>query len=184
MPGPRFLLLLALLAAPGAQAQIYTWVDADGQKHFGSQPPTPEQPLETVEVRPAYQGSPLPAPAVPSAEAPASPEADSAPAAAETSSAKSEKPVPTRQMCSKALHWTGIDLPNLREIARERRRQGRIDQSQYQKAIAALDQVEKEATMPNCMASEGKDLHTYECMAQGLGIVVCSGALSEALNKF
>lgn len=175
MPGPRFLLLLALLAGTGAQAQIYTWVDADGQKHFGSQPPTPEQPLETVEVHPTYQGSALPAPASEQPESPVAPASEAA--------AAPEKALSPRQMCGKALHWTSVDLPNLREVARERRRQGRINQSQYQKALEALGQVEKNVTLANCLASDDQDQRQYECLAQGLGILVCSGTLSEALNK-
>lgn len=176
MPGSRLLLLLALLVALSAQAQIYTWVDANGQKHFGSQPPTPEQPLEKVEVRSAYQGSPLPppstpsTPSTPSAEPPASTQSGNEAASSATTT---EHHALTRQTCGKALHWTGIDLPNVREIARERRRQGRIDQGQYQKAIIALEQIEKDITMEHCLASKDKDQRQYECLAQGLGILVC-----------
>ncbi|MGL4318652.1 MAG: DUF4124 domain-containing protein [Pseudomonas sp.] len=182
MPHLRLALLLPLLCtALAAQAQVYTWVDADGQKHFGSMPPTPEQAVQPVEIRASSLGNAQPAPtpeATPTSEALAapspSPQASQSEHAAQT---------PTRKMCSEAVRWTGIDLPNLKEIALERRRQGKINQSQYQQAMKALDQVKAEVTVPNCLASRDKDQRQYECLAQGLGIAVCSGALSEALNK-
>lgn len=178
----RLALLLPLLCvALVAEAQVYTWVDADGQKHFGSMPPTPEQAVQPVEIRSAYQGSAQPAP-VPEV-APARAVVDSQSPAQQTTQSESTPQAPTRKMCSEAVRWTGIDLPNLKEIALERRRQGRLDQSKYQHAMTALDQIKTQITLPNCMASKDKDLRQYQCLAQGLGILVCSGALSEALNK-
>lgn len=172
----RLLLALALCcSALAAHAQVYTWVDADGQKHYGNLPPTPQQPVEAVEVRATAPGS---APAAPIA----APQA--APQAAEPSGASADSRAPSAyKMCSDALRWTAVDIPNLQEIGRERRRQGKIDQSQYQKAMKALDQVKTRVTMPNCLASSGDERRRFECLSQGLGIAVCSGALGEALNK-
>ncbi len=184
MPRLRLALLLPLLCvALVAEAQVYTWVDADGQKHFGSMPPTPEQAVQPVEIRSAYQGSAQPVPVPVPEVAPAPEIVDSQSPAPQTTQSESTPQAPTRKMCGEAVHWTGVDLPNLREIARERRRQGRLDQSKYLHAMTALDQIKTQITLPNCMASKDKDLRQYQCLAQGLGILVCSGALSEALNK-
>ncbi|MEK1904845.1 MAG: DUF4124 domain-containing protein [Pseudomonas sp.] len=176
---PRLLLALVLCcSALAAQAQVYTWVDANGQKHYGSMPPTPEQPVETVEVRTTSPGS---APAAPAVEPQVAPQ-PAAPSAESTEQSASAAPS-SHKMCSEALRWTAVDIPNLQEIGRERRRQGRINQSQYQKAMSALDQVKTTVTMPNCLASSGDERRKFECLSQGLGIAMCSGALSEALNK-
>ncbi|HSC82557.1 MAG TPA: DUF4124 domain-containing protein [Pseudomonas sp.] len=182
MPALRHLVLLPLLTcALSAQAQIYTWVDADGQKHFGSTPPASEQSVQPIEIRPTAPGSSQPAP-VPAMEQPnlpsTAPESPPAAQAASTPAAPS-----AHKMCSDAIHWTSIDLPKLKEIAVERRRQGRLNQSQYQRVTKALDQVKSEASMANCLASEDKERRQFECLSQGLGIIVCAGALSEALNK-
>ncbi|MBB2495112.1 DUF4124 domain-containing protein [Aquipseudomonas ullengensis] len=175
----RSLLALALCCSVlAAQAQVYTWVDANGQKHYGNMPPTPEQPIEAVEIRATSPGS---APAAPVAAPEAEPQAAS-PNPESTEQSASQAPS-SQKMCSDALRWTASDIPNLQEIGRERRRQGKISQSQYQKAMSALDQVKTTVTMPNCLASSGDDRRQFECLSQGLGIAVCSGALSEALNK-
>jgi len=50
MAAPRMLLVLALLAPlAAAQAQVYKWVDENGQVHYGRQAP-PSRPAETVDV--------------------------------------------------------------------------------------------------------------------------------------
>lgn len=38
MRGSKAFALLLFLALP-VQAQVYSWVDENGQKHFGNQPP-------------------------------------------------------------------------------------------------------------------------------------------------
>ena len=55
------LLVTALLlsAAPAQAEKIYRWTDADGQVHFGSQPPHElSQPAERVELRVQRAASP------------------------------------------------------------------------------------------------------------------------------
>lgn len=67
------LLVTALLlsAAPAQAEKIYRWTDADGQVHFGSQPPHElSQPAERVELRVQRAASPAnAAPAQPGATA-------------------------------------------------------------------------------------------------------------------
>lgn len=165
-PRHLFSLLLLCCALP-AQAQIYTWVDENGQKHFGNQPPTPEKQVETVKIRQGYS-SDGPQPAV------VQPQADEQTEA-------SQKPS-QREMCKEAMRWTAIDIPNLKEIAEERKKDGKITSDQLRQANKALDEVDDALTLQNCMASEGEDLERFECLSHGAGIMVCSGALEAALN--
>lgn len=167
-------LLLACFSA-SLHAQVYTWVDANGQKHFASQPPTPEQPVSSYKIRPGYQSDGA-QPAVISTST------DSDREATYTESASDEESLSPREMCSEALRWTGIDIPNLKEIAGERKASGQITAAQYKQATSALDTVKKAITMKNCMASKGKDRERFECLSRGAGIMVCSGALEAALK--
>lgn len=169
MPARRLLPLLLLCCALPLQAQIYTWVDENGQKHFGSQPPTPEKPVETVNIRQGYSSDGA-QPAV-------------APQETEQSEAASNQAPSQREMCREAMRWTAIDIPNLKDIARERRKDGKITQEQLGQAMKALDDVNKALTLQNCMASKGEDLERFECLSQGAGIMICSGALEAALKN-
>lgn len=166
--------LLLCIALP-LQAQVYTWVDENGQKHFGSQPPTPAQPVKTIEIRQGYSSDGQ-QPAV------VEPETDVSTDGATADTSEDANPS-QREMCGEAIRWTGIDIPNLKEIASERKQAGKISSDQHKQALKGLDETEKFITMQNCMASEGKDRERFECLSRGAGIMVCSGALAEAFNK-
>jgi hypothetical protein len=176
MPGYRLLTALLLCVALPLQAQVYTWVDENGQKHFGSQPPTPVQPVETVKIRQGYSSDgQQPAVVEPAAEAGTDTNS--------TAEAAADKAPSQREMCGEAIRWTGIDIPNLKEIAGERKKAGKISADQHKQGMKALDEVKKAITMQNCMASKGKDLERFECLSRGGGIMVCSGALEAALKN-
>lgn len=164
--------LLLCLSLP-LQAQVYTWVDENGRKHFGSQPPTPEQRVETVTVRHGYSSDGQQPAAMASGQQHS---ADSAP----TAGAPQASP---RQMCSEAMRWTAIDIPNLREIAAERKQAGKITGEQHKQTLQGLTEAEKYLTLQNCMASKGKDRERFECLSRGGGIMICSGALDAALKN-
>lgn len=177
MPGHKLLPALLLLCALPLQAQVYTWVDENGQKHFGSQPPTPVQPVEAVEIRQGYSSDGS-QPAV--IETEQDMDADSGSTATEASEDKAPS---QREMCGEAIRWTGIDIPNLKEIAGERKQAGKINADQHKQAMEALGEVKKHITMQNCMASEGKDRERFECLSRGAGIMICSGALEAAFKN-
>lgn len=44
-------LAMALALGPAAQAQVYKWIDANGQVHYDSQPPAEGQTVETLDIR-------------------------------------------------------------------------------------------------------------------------------------
>ncbi|MEO4047354.1 DUF4124 domain-containing protein [Pseudomonas sp. CAU 1711] len=171
----HLLTLLLLCSATSLQAQVYTWVDANGQKHFGSQPPTPEQQVETVDIRQGYSSDGQ-QPAV----VETTPDATSESATAEASAAKAPS---SKAMCSEAMRWTAIDIPNLKEIAGERKKAGKITADQHKQALKGLDEAKKHLTMQNCLASTGRDRERFECLSRGAGIMVCSGALEAALKN-
>lgn len=175
MPGYRHLLLLALAVSLPSHAQVYKWVDANGQTHFGSQPPTPEQPLEEVELRSGYQGTPVPEPTF------SAPDAGGESRGSE--SASEETPPSARTMCGEAVRWTAIDIPNLKEIGQQRQKDGKITREQYRQTEKALNQVKSSITVSDCMASKGKDRERYECLSRGAGIMVCSGAMEAAFKE-
>lgn len=50
-------MLIALLAAPGAVAQVYRWVDADGVTHLSSERPPPGVKAERIEIQSMSNGS-------------------------------------------------------------------------------------------------------------------------------
>ncbi len=173
MPVWKLLPALLLFCALPAQAQVYTWVDENGQKHFGSQPPTPEQKVETVNIREGYSSDGQ-QPAVTEPETEDSTESQDA--TDEKDSASSKK-----AMCSAAMRWTKIDIPNLKDIARERKQAGKITKEVYDKAVDALDEAKKHITMQSCLTSEGEDQKRFECLSRGMGIIVCSDALGSVL---
>ena len=173
MLGRRLLPLLFLTCALPLQAQVYTWVDENGQKHFGNQPPA-TQPVQEVNVRQGYvSDGPPPAPVSSSEKA----------TSASGGSEKADSVNDERKMCSEAIRWTGIDLPNLKEMAGERKAEGRLTSAQYDKVIKGLDQGKRELTVSNCLASKGKEREQYECLSKGLGVMVCSGSLDSAFGK-
>jgi hypothetical protein len=148
---------------------VYTWVDENGQKHFGNQPPA-TQAAQEVKINQGYVSEgPPPAPAVSAPESDASSSADSQESA-------------DQKLCREAIRWTDIDLPNLKEIAGERRKDGKLTFDQYKKAVKGLDQVKSEITLRDCLASTGKDREQYKCLAGGAGVLVCSGALGSLLK--
>lgn len=163
-------LALALIATSTAQAQVYKWVDANGQTHFGNAPSTPEQPVEPINVRLGYEG----------AKPDSSAETDSADSIGDDSetpkTAQSQK-----QMCNEAMRWTRIDIPNLKEIAEQRLKEQKITREQYRESTRALDQVDSSITMTDCVTSKGSSLERYQCLSRGAGILVCSGALEGLL---
>lgn len=175
MPGIKILPALVLCLSTSVQAQVYTWVDENGQKHFGSQPPTPEQPVEAVDIRQGYS-SDARQPKVVDAETDSS-------STAPTATLMEEKAPSSKKMCSEAMRWTAIDIPNLKEIAGERKKAGKITADQHTQAIKGLDEAKKHLTMQNCLASKGEDRERFECLSHGAGIVVCSGALEAALKN-
>ena len=44
-------LAMVLALGPAAQAQVYKWTDANGQVHYGSQPPAEGQAAETLDIQ-------------------------------------------------------------------------------------------------------------------------------------
>jgi hypothetical protein len=175
MPGRKLLPLLLLCLALPLQAQVYTWIDENGQKHFGNLPPTPEQKVNTVKIRPGYE-SDGEQPAVAGAAA------DDSEPTYDSITPETDDRSP-REMCSAALRWTATDIPNLQEIAREKRREGKLTNEEHDRVADSLKSVEKVVTMQNCLTSEGKDRDRFECLSRGLGVMICSGALQEALRN-
>lgn len=169
MLGHRLLPVLLLTCVMPLQAQVYTWVDANGQKHFGNQPPATQQ-VQEVTIKPAYVSD--------------GPPPEAADSTSGTSSSSDDKGKSDEQkMCSEAIRWTGVDLPNLKDIARERKQQGKLTGDQYNQVVKALDQAKSEITLRDCLASKGKDREQYECLSGGAGVLVCSGALQSAMSK-
>ena len=175
MPSYKLLPALLLGLSLPLQAQVYTWVDENGQKHFGSQPPTPEQQVETVNIRQGYSSDgQQPAVVEAAPDFASEPEAEKKPA---------KRSASNKEMCSEAMRWTAIDIPNLKEIAGERKKDGKITADQHRQAVKGLDEVKKHITLQNCLASKGEDRERFECLSKGLGIAVCSGALEAALKN-
>lgn len=166
----RQILAMLLLCSLSAQAlgQVYTWVDENGQKHFGSQPPAAQPKVEAVTIKPGY-----------AAEARTVAPAEPARAAAERAPGKTSK----REMCQSAMRWTVIDLKNLREIAEERQSAGRITAAEYAQAQQNLDGVEQRISLQDCTTSSGEDQQRYECLSKGAGVLVCSGLMAAAMEE-
>lgn len=172
MPGRRLLPLLLLTCVLPLQAQVYTWVDENGQKHFGNQPPA-TQPVQEVNVRQGYVSDGPP-------PAPVSSSTDSSSSAA---GGKEQAGNDDEKMCKEAIRWTTeVDLPNLKEIAGERKKRGDLSSADYDKAIKGLDKAKSELTLRNCLSSKGKEREQYKCLSGGAGVLVCSGALQNALG--
>jgi hypothetical protein len=170
MLGRRLFPLLLLGCVLPLQAQVYTWVDENGQKHFGNQPPA-TQPIKEVKINQGYVSDGPP-------PTPVGSTSDSSMAGSSAAAGSADE-----KMCSEAIRWTGIDLPNLKDIARERKQQGKLTTDQYNQAVQGLDKAKSEITLKDCLASTGKEREQYKCLSGGAGVLVCSGALQDALNK-
>lgn len=165
----RQMLAMLVLCSLSAQAlsQVYTWVDENGQKHFGSQPPAAQQ-AEAVTIKPSYAGE----------KREIAPEAPIHAMSVEPAAAKTSK----REMCQSAMRWTVIDLKNLREVARKRRDAGRITSAEYAQSLQNLDGVEQRVSLQECLASAAQERQRYECLSQGAGVLVCSGLAAAAMD--
>ncbi|MNZ97916.1 hypothetical protein D3C78_1171810 [compost metagenome] len=171
MPALRLALLLALSCALPAQAQIYKWVDANGQPHFGTQPPSSEPDHQAVKLHQINQSDSK----LPQLQSQTS-----------DSAAPSDEEELTRQegkMCRQAVQWTHEeDIPNLIASGEERLKAGQIDRKQHEQALKDLEGVKTHITLPKCLISKGEDREKFECLAKGLGLAVCSGAAGEAMD--
>ena len=167
MPALRLALLFALAVVLPAQAQIYKWVDANGQTHFGSQPPSAEPRLQQVRLHAGEDAvAALPALAQASTGASAGPSPD--PARLES------------EMCRQALQSTHEkDIPTLRATSEERLKSGQIDQQQYAQMRQDIEQIKVRITLPRCLVSQGEERERFECLAKGLGLAACNVAVTE-----
>ncbi|WP_052493744.1 MULTISPECIES: DUF4124 domain-containing protein [Pseudomonas] len=164
------LFLLCSILSAQALSQVYTWVDENGQKHFGSQPPASERHAEPVNINHGYVGDGRAAapPALPARSA----GADAAPAK-----------VSKREMCKSAMRWTAIDIENLKEMALERKEAGRITAAEYAEGQKNFAGIEERISMQNCVTSSGEDQQRYECLSRGAGVMVCSGLAAAAMEE-
>ena len=165
----KLLPILLLYAATTAEAQIYKWVDENGQKHFSTQPPPAQQKVEPVKINQGYVGDDRPATKTEVAPSESKP----------TASAKASK----KEMCNSAMRWTVIDIDNLKSIAREKKQSGKATAAEYDKGIKSLNDVNKQITMQDCITSSGEDQKNYECLSKGAGILVCSGLMAKAFEE-
>lgn len=166
---PLFL-LCSVLCAP-ALSQVYTWVDENGQKHFGSQPPTSQRGAESVSITQGYVAERQPS-------APAAPAQNTT-----ASAAPSPGTLSKREMCKSALRWTASDLENLKELAEARKEAGRITAAEYAEGQKNLAGVEERITRQDCLTSSGEDRQRYECLSKGTGVLVCSGLAAAAMEE-
>lgn len=171
MPALRLALLLALSCTLQAQAQIYKWVDANGQPHFGSQPPSSEPDHQPVKLHESNRGD-SPRPPLPSLSG--------------DSAAPGDEDEATRQegkMCRQAVQRTHEeDIPSLVASGEERLKAGQINRQQHAQALKELEELKPHITLPKCLVSKGEDRKRFECLSQGLGLAVCSGAASAAIE--
>lgn len=162
------LVTVAIFATPVA-AQTYKWVDANGQKHFSNTPP-PQQAIEAVTIKPAYQSSPQPV----MAESEGEDQSESANTPAKASQA-AEKGSDLADTCRKAIDYTAGDLPDLITSANRNLADGSITKEQHKQALTMLGQVKSKVSNYDCMRSKGKDLAMYQCLAGGAGLIGCAG---------
>ena len=161
MPAPRLALLLALVASLPAQAQIYRWVDANGQSHFATQPPSAQTQLDAVQLNHADGGTPLPPP----------------PAAAEPIPAPPSPDEPIRQageLCRQAVQQAHeTELPRLKAASEQRLAAGRIDAQRHQQNLQELERLKTRFTLPACLASQDDGRAAFACLARGEPLAAC-----------
>ena len=163
------LFLLCSILSTQALSQVYTWVDENGQKHFGSQPPATQQRAEPVSITQGYVGERRVAdPALPDGE---------------PRGAAPEKKRSKRAMCKSAMRWTAIDIENLKEMADARKEAGRITAAEYAQGQQNIAGIEARIGMQDCITSTGEDQQRYECLSQGSGVLVCSGLAAAAMDE-
>lgn len=168
MLGRRMLPLLLVVFVTVANAQVYTWVDEEGQKHFSSQPPV-AQPVEPVKINHGYIGE----------GAPVTPQT---PYATPSSTSKVAKPS-KRQMCTSAIRWGHEDLEDLKTLSTALMKSGQLsaaDNAKVQKDLATGGAM---MSMQDCLSSSGESEKRYRCVSEGLGLMICSGAVEDAMKN-
>jgi len=168
MLGRRMLPLLLVVFVTVANAQVYTWVDEKGQKHFSSQPPV-AQPVEPVKINHGYIGE----------GAPVTPQT---PYATPSSTSKVAKPS-KRQMCTSAIRWGHEDLEDLKTLSTALMKSGQLsaaDNAKVQKDLATGGAM---MNMQDCLSSSGESEKRYRCVSEGLGLMICSGAVEDAMKN-
>lgn len=163
----KLLPLLLLYVTTTAQAQVYKWVDENGQKHFSSQPPVAQTNIEPVKINHGYVGEALPVTEAEPSES------------TFTASGKDSK----NEMCDSAMRWTDADIENLKDIAREQKQSGTLSVADYAEGQKNFEGIKKRITRQNCLTSSGMDQQRYECLSKGLGLMVCSGLAEEAMRE-
>lgn len=168
MPGRRMLPLSLMLFVTLAHAQVYTWVDEKGQKHFSSQPPV-AQPVEPVKINHGYIGD-------------GTAVAPQTPYATPNSSSKETKPS-KRQMCTSAIRWATEEVEDLKGLSVALLKAKQISKAENAKVLSKLEKGSSELSMQNCLASSGVNEKHYQCLSVGLGVAVCTGAAEDAMKK-
>ncbi|NQD80498.1 DUF4124 domain-containing protein [Pseudomonas sp. CrR14] len=168
MLGRRMLPLSLLLLVAVANAQVYTWVDEKGQKHFSSQPPV-AQPVKPVEIHHGYIGE-------------GTAVAPQTPYATPSSSSKVDKPS-KRQMCTSAIRWATEEVKDLKELSAALLKAKQISEAENAKVLRDFEKGSAALNMQNCLASSGANEKHYQCLSVGLGLSVCTGAAEDALKK-
>jgi len=168
MPGRRMLPLSLLLLTALANAQVYTWVDEKGQKHFSSQPPV-TQPVEPVKINHGYIGE-------------GTAVAPQTPYATPSSSSKIAKPS-KKQMCTSAIRWATEEVKDLKELSVALLKSRQISEAENAQVLKKLEKGSAELNMQNCLASSGVNEKHYQCLSVGLGVAACTGAAEDAMKK-
>ncbi len=153
--------VLALGAA--ARAEIYKWVDKDGNVHYSDQPPPTQKVKEISRITPDKVDSDAQLAAAENqkalAERVAQPVSQDASAATDVPSSGNAGSLDCGKAISNAKDW----LDRMRDVGRVNVKGGHLAEAEYNKALVEIEKLRRRLSDSECRSSSGKVRKFYEC---------------------
>lgn len=156
--------LFAVLALSAtAHAEIYKWVDKDGNVHYSDQPPPEQKSEEISRVSTDKVDSAAQLAAAENQKAMAQLAAPPAPRDAAASSQSPAPGNPGSLDCSKAISNAKDWLDSMRDVGRANVKSGHLPESEYKTALVAIEKLRRRLSVSECNSSSGKVRQFYQC---------------------
>lgn len=160
----RIFALLALLAfGAAAHAEIFKWVDKDGNTHYSDQPPPEQKSEEISRVTTDKVDSDAQLAAAENQKAMArraAPAVSTDTAAASVTSATGN----ARSLdCGKAISNAKDWLDSMRDVGRANVKSGHLNESEYKETLVHIEKLRRRLSVSECSSSSGKVRQFYQC---------------------
>ena len=160
-----FGLLVVLTLGAAAHAEIFKWVDKDGNVHYSDQPPPAQKSEEITRVTMDKVDTEAQLAAAESQRAMAQRiaprESNEEPATRDAPATSSASSLDCGKAISNAKDW----LDSMRDVGRVNVKSGHLAESEYQKALVGIEKLRRRLSVSECNSSSGKVRKFYQCSA-------------------